>query len=122
MVEAGESSGTLDTVLDRVAVQIEKEAQIKRRVKGAMVYPAVVIAFASLVLTFMLLFIIPVFVNVFDDLNGELPKLTQIVMQAFVRAAPLLVHHLPRDRRGSSSRSAAGSAATAGGRSGIASS
>src|SRR4051794_4154026 len=43
MVEAGESSGTLDTVLDRVAVQIEKETQIKRRVKGAMVYPAVVI-------------------------------------------------------------------------------
>ena len=82
MIEAGESSGTLDTVLDRVAVQIEKEAQIKRRVKGAMVYPAVVIAFASLVLTFMLLFIIPVFVNVFDKLNGELPKLTQIVMQA----------------------------------------
>src|SRR4051794_21910077 len=80
MVEAGESSGTLDTVLDRVAVQIEKETQIKRRVKGAMIYPAVVITFASLVLTFMLLFIIPVFVKVFADLNGDLPKLTQIVM------------------------------------------
>src|SRR6476619_126987 len=80
MVEAGESSGTLDVVLDRVAVQIEKEMQIKRRVKGAMVYPAVVITFACLVLTFMLLFIIPVFVKVFDSLNGELPKLTQIVM------------------------------------------
>ena len=80
MVEAGESSGTLDTVLDRVAVQIEKETQIKRRVKGAMVYPAVVISFAFLVLTFMLLFIIPVFVNVFDSLNGNLPTLTQLVM------------------------------------------
>ena len=42
MVEAGESSGTLDTVLDRVAIQIEKETAIKRRVKGAMVYPTVV--------------------------------------------------------------------------------
>ena len=63
MVEAGESSGTLDTVLDRVAMQIEKETQLKRRVKGAMVYPTVVITFASLVLTFMLLFIIPVFVE-----------------------------------------------------------
>ena len=80
MVEAGESSGTLDTVLDRLAVQIEKEMQIRRRVKGAMVYPAVVITFACLVLTFMLLFIIPVFVNVFDQLDGELPKPTQIVM------------------------------------------
>jgi type IV pilus assembly protein PilC len=81
MVEAGESSGTLDTVLDRLAVQIEKEMQIRRRVKGAMVYPAVVITFASLVLTFMLLFIIPVFVSVFDQLDGELPKPTQIVMK-----------------------------------------
>jgi type IV pilus assembly protein PilC len=80
MVEAGESSGTLDTVLERVAVQIEKEAQIKRRVKGAMLYPAVVITFASLVLTFMLMFIIPVFVKVFDQLNGQLPMLTRIVM------------------------------------------
>jgi type IV pilus assembly protein PilC len=82
MVEAGESSGTLDTVLDRVALQIEKETQIRRRVKGAMVYPTVVISFAFLVLTFMLLFIIPVFVEVFDDLDGELPKLTQLVMHA----------------------------------------
>jgi type IV pilus assembly protein PilC len=81
MVEAGESSGTLDTVLDRVALQIEKETQIKRRVKGAMIYPAVVITFASLVLTFMLLFIIPVFVRVFDQLHGNLPMLTQVVMK-----------------------------------------
>jgi type IV pilus assembly protein PilC len=81
MVEAGETSGTLDTVLDRVAVQIEKETQIKRRVKGAMIYPAVVITFATLVLTFMLMFIIPVFVKVFDQLHGDLPMLTQGVMK-----------------------------------------
>jgi type IV pilus assembly protein PilC len=80
MVQAGESSGTLDTVLDRVAMQIEKETQIKRRVKGAMVYPTVVLSFATLVLIFMLLFIIPVFVKVFASLNGQLPKITQIVM------------------------------------------
>jgi type IV pilus assembly protein PilC len=82
MVQAGESSGTLDTVLDRVAMQIEKETQIKRRVKGAMVYPAVVISFASLVLTFMLLFIVPVFVKVFAQLNGQLPTPTRLVMDA----------------------------------------
>src|SRR5580765_8745534 len=70
MVEAGESSGTLDTVLDRVALQIEKETKIKRRVKSAMIYPTVVLTFASLVLVFMLLFIVPVFVKVFDQLNG----------------------------------------------------
>jgi type IV pilus assembly protein PilC len=82
MVEAGESSGTLDNVLDRVATQIEKETQLKRRVKGAMVYPAVVLSFATLVLIFMLLFIVPVFVEVFDDLGGELPTPTKLVMAA----------------------------------------
>ncbi|MBM2821829.1 MAG: type secretion system protein, partial [Thermoleophilia bacterium] len=50
MVEAGEAAGILDAVLDRVAVQIEKEMKIKRRVKGAMVYPTVVLVFAILVL------------------------------------------------------------------------
>src|SRR5512133_2257644 len=80
MIEAGESSGTLDKVLDRAATQIEKDNKLRRRVKGAMVYPAVVITFASLVLTFMLMFIVPVFAQIFEELNGELPKPTQFVM------------------------------------------
>jgi type IV pilus assembly protein PilC len=80
MVEAGESSGTLDIVLDRVAIQIEKETQIKRRVKGAMVYPLLVMTFAVLVLMFMLLFIVPVFQNVFTSLHGSLPAPTQFIM------------------------------------------
>jgi type IV pilus assembly protein PilC len=80
MVEAGESSGTLDVVLDRVAIQIEKETQIKRRVKSAMVYPALVMSFAVLVLMFMLLFIVPVFQNVFSQLHGSLPTPTRIIM------------------------------------------
>ncbi len=82
MVEAGESSGTLDSVLDRVATQIEKETQIKRRIKGAMIYPAVVLSFATLVLIFMLLFIVPVFEKVFSDLGGDLPTPTKLVMAA----------------------------------------
>jgi type IV pilus assembly protein PilC len=80
MVAAGESSGTLDIVLDRVATQIEKDTKLKRRVKGAMVYPAVVISFASIVLVFMLMFIVPVFQSVFSELNGNLPKPTQVVI------------------------------------------
>jgi type IV pilus assembly protein PilC len=80
MIESGESSGTLDSVLDRIAVQIEKENALRRRVKSAMVYPVMVMAFATLVLTFMLMFIVPVFQNVFDDLGGELPKPTQILI------------------------------------------
>jgi type IV pilus assembly protein PilC len=80
MVAAGESSGTLDTVLDRVAAQIEKSTKLKRRVKSAMIYPAVVISFATLVLIFMLMFIVPVFQKVFDELNGQLPTPTRIII------------------------------------------
>ncbi len=67
MVEAGEAAGVLDTVLDRVAIQIEKEQKIKRRVKGAMIYPSVVLVFATLVMAGMLMFLVPVFVKIFDS-------------------------------------------------------
>jgi type IV pilus assembly protein PilC len=82
MVQAGEAAGILDEVLDRVAMQIEKETQIKRKIKGALVYPAVVISFASLVLVGMLMFIVPIFQKIFDDLGGDLPMLTQWVVVA----------------------------------------
>jgi type IV pilus assembly protein PilC len=82
MVEAGEAGGMLDEVLDRVAVQIEKETKIKRRVKGAMVYPTVVFTFATLVMIAMLMFIVPIFAKIFADLGGQLPFLTRIVVHA----------------------------------------
>jgi type IV pilus assembly protein PilC len=67
-------------VLDRIAFQIEKEAQIKRRVKGAMIYPTMVLIFATAVLIGLLLFLVPVFTETFATLGGELPKLTQWVV------------------------------------------
>ena len=76
MVEAGEAAGILDEVLDRVAFQIEKDTQIRRRVKGAMMYPTMVLIFATLVLTGMLLFLVPFFTKVFTTLGGKLPTLT----------------------------------------------
>jgi type IV pilus assembly protein PilC len=82
MVEAGEAAGVLDVVLDRVALQIEKSEQIRRRVKSAMVYPIVVMCFATLVLIGMLLFLVPIFVKIFDQLHGQLPTLTQYVLAA----------------------------------------
>jgi type IV pilus assembly protein PilC len=82
MVEAGEAAGILDEVLDRVAFQIEKATQIKRRVKGAMLYPTMVLTFATLVLTGLLMFLVPVFVRIFGQLGGELPTLTQYVVSA----------------------------------------
>jgi type IV pilus assembly protein PilC len=80
MVEAGEAAGVLDVVLDRVALQIEKEQKIKRRVRGSMIYPTVVLTFAFLVLCGLLMFLVPIFVKIFDTLGGELPTLTQWVM------------------------------------------
>jgi type IV pilus assembly protein PilC len=80
MVEAGEAAGILDQVLDRVAYQIEKETAIKRRVKSAMIYPTMVLIFATLVLVGMLMFLVPVFVKIFADLGGSLPALTQYVV------------------------------------------
>jgi type IV pilus assembly protein PilC len=81
MVEAGEAAGILDIVLDRVAMQMDKEQKIKSRVKGAMVYPTIVLIFAVLVLNGMLLFLVPVFVKIFAQLNGQLPMLTQQVVK-----------------------------------------
>jgi type IV pilus assembly protein PilC len=88
MVEAGEAAGILDIVLDRVAFQIEKETAIKRRVKGAMIYPTMVLIFATLVLVGMLLFLVPVFVKIFAQLGGDLPTLTKwvLAMSNFLKA------------------------------------
>src|SRR5262249_4577735 len=82
MVEAGEAAGILDNVLDRLATQIEKEANLKRRVKGAMVYPTLVVSFAFLVLCGMLLFIVPIFEKLYKQLGGHLPMLTQYIIKA----------------------------------------
>jgi type IV pilus assembly protein PilC len=82
MIDAGEAAGVLDTVLDRVAVQIEKSQQIKRRVKSAMIYPTLVLCFATLVLTGMLMFLVPIFVKMFKENGGQLPTLTQYIVSA----------------------------------------
>src|SRR5437764_5357966 len=82
MVESGEAAGILDQVLDRMAFQIERETKLKSRVKGAMMYPTMVLVFASLVLTGMLLFLVPFFSKVFLTLGGTLPTLTQWVVNA----------------------------------------
>src|SRR3954452_7070109 len=82
MVESGEAAGILDQVLDRMAFQIERETKLKSRVKGAMMYPTMVLVFATLVLTGMLLFLVPFFSKVFLTLSGKLPTLTQWVVNA----------------------------------------
>ncbi|MCK4351627.1 MAG: type II secretion system F family protein [Candidatus Krumholzibacteria bacterium] len=80
MVEAGEAGGILDIILNRLAVYLEKADALKRKVKGAMTYPAIVFIVAMGATIFMLMFIIPTFAKMFTDFGGTLPMPTRIVM------------------------------------------
>lgn len=80
MVAAGEAGGVLDEILMRLATYIEKNDALQRKVKGAMVYPAVVMTVCISAAVFMLIFIIPTFAKMFQDFGGELPLPTAIVM------------------------------------------
>ena len=80
MVRAGEVGGSLDSALNRLATQLEKDDSVRRTVKSAMTYPVVLLVFAILVATGMLLFIIPIFSGMYDDLGGELPLLTRFML------------------------------------------
>lgn len=80
MVQAGEEAGILDGILNRLSVYIEKSEKIKSQVKGAMVYPIIVLIVASIVVTGILIFIIPKFAEVFQGAGQELPALTQMVL------------------------------------------
>lgn len=80
MVSAGEAGGVLDTIFQRLAVYLEKAEALKRKVKGAMTYPAIVLIVAGGATTFMLLFIIPTFAKMFSDFGGDLPLPTKLVL------------------------------------------
>jgi type IV pilus assembly protein PilC len=80
LVAAGEMGGMLDTILARLATYIEKNEKLKSKVKGAMVYPSVVLTISIIVIAILLIFVIPVFQEMFEGLGGELPYLTQIVV------------------------------------------
>jgi type IV pilus assembly protein PilC len=80
MVRAGETGGVLEECLDRAATQLEKDAALKRQVRAAMIYPALVITFAVGVLLALVAFLIPVFVGVFKQFPGKLPALTQFMV------------------------------------------
>ncbi|MDY0146111.1 MAG: type II secretion system F family protein [Kiritimatiellia bacterium] len=93
MVKAGEIGGVLDVVLSRLAEFQEKAEKIKGKVKSAMTYPIVVLIMALGILTFLMMFIVPKFADIFSDLMGGkgMPMLTQFVMNA----SSMMVHRLP---------------------------
>ena len=80
MIRAGETGGVLDSVLLRLADNIEREVELRRRVKSAMTYPVVVLGMVMLILIAMLLFIVPQFKSIYAQLNGTLPLPTKLLL------------------------------------------
>ena len=80
MVRAGETSGTLDSVLVRLADNIEREVSLRRQIKSAMTYPIVVVVLVFLILTAMLLFVVPTFKDLYAQLGGTLPLPTRLLI------------------------------------------
>ena len=88
MIDAGETGGILDTILSRLAIFMEKSMALKKKIKGAMTYPAIVLAISILILVVILVFVVPVFKSLFEGFGHSLPLPTQIVvnMSEFFKA------------------------------------
>ena len=82
MIEAGEVGGILDTILIRLANYMEKAMALKGKVKSAMIYPAIIVTVAVVVVTFLLIFVIPMFGEMFSDMGKALPMPTAVVLEA----------------------------------------
>jgi type IV pilus assembly protein PilC len=81
MVEAGEASGQLETVLERLAEHLEREFELKKKVKGAMIYPAVIATVAVAAVFVLMIFVVPTFTQMFTDSGMELPGMTQLLVK-----------------------------------------
>jgi type IV pilus assembly protein PilC len=81
LIEAGEISGSLDIILERLATHFEKEYDINQKVRSAMTYPTVILFVAIGVLTFMITFVLPTFVTLFEGVGGGLPIPTLILLK-----------------------------------------
>lgn len=80
MIEAGEMSGNLDTILQRMADHYEKDTRLKSKISGAMVYPMVLSVITTLVVVFLLTFVMPTFIGMFESSGVELPMPTRIML------------------------------------------
>ena len=80
MIAAGEVGGILDTILNRLAVYLEKAETLKRQIKGALMYPVITVLVAGVVVSVLLLFVVPSFEEMFADMGAGLPALTQMVI------------------------------------------
>ncbi|MFQ5455295.1 MAG: type II secretion system F family protein [Nitrospirota bacterium] len=82
MVAAGEAGGILDTILNRLAKHIEKSMKLKRKVKSALTYPITILLIAVVVVSVLMIWVIPIFAQMFIDFGGTLPFLTRLVISA----------------------------------------
>lgn len=80
LIKAGEASGNLDTFLERICINLEKTIKIKKAIKSAMMYPIILLTVATSVVGIMMIFVVPVFVEIFGNANIELPGPTKLVM------------------------------------------
>src|SRR5207237_7175451 len=80
MINAGEAGGVLDLILARLADFMEKAAKLKKKVIGAMIYPAVVILIAVAIVSMIMVFVIPTFETIFADFGTQLPTITQVLL------------------------------------------
>src|SRR5439155_18716399 len=91
MVRSGEAGGVLDTTLLALATTIEKQVELRRKIKSAMTYPVVVFALVCLIVLAMLLFVVPTFKGLYKDLGGTLPLPTRILLQV----SHIVTHFFP---------------------------
>lgn len=80
MIKAGEVGGILDTILERLSAYLESSEALKAKVKSALMYPAVVLSAAALITVFLIVFVIPIFKDIFGGFGAELPFLTQAII------------------------------------------
>ena len=80
MVRAGEAGGMIDKALEQIADRLEKDTALRGKIKGALTYPAIVLSFTFVLIAAVLIFIVPVFENMFKNLGGELPGITQFLV------------------------------------------
>jgi type IV pilus assembly protein PilC len=80
MIRAGETGGFLDNALERIAMNFEKDAVLRGKIKGALTYPVIVLAFSGILIAAVLIFIVPIFEQMFRSLGGELPLPTQVIV------------------------------------------
>ncbi len=97
LVRAGEIGGILDTILQRLGAYIEKNEKLARRVRGAMVYPAIVLTVAVGVVMVLIVYVVPTFEKMFKDMGGSLPAPTQLLidLSLFVRSHLLIILGVP---------------------------